>query len=146
MCDQEYIHEHNHGHAHDHHHDHFVIGEDSKKDLETIIAEQFDALITETEEVYEAHAHGHHHDPSEKKRQLNRLARVIGHLNHVKKMIEADEDCAEVLVQLSAAKSALNGLGKEIINEHISHCVTHAVEDKDTAALEEFQKAIQKFL
>ena len=88
----------------------------------------------------------HHHDPQDKKRQLNRLSRVIGHLQYVKRMIENDEDCSNVLTQISAAKSALNGLGKEIINEHISHCITHAVEDGDTDAIEEFQRAIQKYL
>jgi DNA-binding FrmR family transcriptional regulator len=88
--------------------------------------------------------HGHVHDPEEKKRQLNRLSRVIGHLEYVRRMMENDEDCAEVLMQISAVRSALNGLGKQIINEHIAHCITHAVEEGDTEAIEEFQKAIQK--
>lgn len=88
----------------------------------------------------------HVHDPGDKKRQLNRLSRIIGHLQYVKRMIENDQDCAEVLTQISAAKSALNGLGKEIINEHITHCIAHAVEEGDTGAIEEFQKAIQKYL
>lgn len=92
------------------------------------------------------HDHGHYHDPQEKKKQINRLAKAIGHLEHVKKMMENDEDCADVLIQLSAVKSALNGLGKEIINEHLGHCIIHAIEDEDTHALEEFQKAIDKFL
>ena len=35
-----------------------------------------------------AHHHSHHHSPEEKKRQLNRLSRVIGHLQYVKRMIE----------------------------------------------------------
>ena len=78
-------------------------------------------------------------------KQINRISRVIGHLEHVKKMIEKDEDCADVLNQLSASKSALNGVGKEIINEHITHCIAHAIEDGDMAAIEEFQKAIEKF-
>ena len=39
------------------------------------------------------HPHSHVHDPAEKKRQINRLARVIGHMQHVRKMIENDEDC-----------------------------------------------------
>lgn len=89
--------------------------------------------------------HAHYHSPEEKKRQLNRLNRVIGHLQHVKKMIEADEDCADVLTQLSATRSAITGLGKEIMNEHISHCIYHAMEDGDTEAIEEFKKAIEKF-
>ena len=92
------------------------------------------------------HTHSHTHDPQEKKRQLNRLSRVIGHLEYVKKMIENDEDCADVLMQIAATRSALNGLGKQIINEHISHCIAHAIEEGDTEAVAEFQKAIQKYL
>ena len=84
--------------------------------------------------------------PEEKKRQLNRLARAAGHLNHVKMMMENDEDCAEVLIQLTAVIAALRGLGKEIINEHMTHCITHAIEDGDLAKVEEFKKAVQKFV
>ena len=91
------------------------------------------------------HSYAHFHSPEEKKRQLNRLSRVIGHLQHVKKMIEADEDCADVLNQLSATRSAITGLGKEIMNEHVRHCISHAIEDGDMEAVEEFQKAIEKF-
>ena len=90
--------------------------------------------------------HRHHHDPEEKKREINRVSRAIGHLEHVKKMLEADEDCADVLIQLAAVRSALTGLGKEIIIEHVAHCITHAVEDGDTEALMEFRKAIEKFI
>lgn len=90
--------------------------------------------------------HAHFHSADEKKRQLARISRAIGHLEHVKKMIEADEDCSEVLIQLSAVRSAISGLGKEIINEHISHCIYHAIEDGDVKAVEDFQSAIQKFI
>jgi DNA-binding FrmR family transcriptional regulator len=90
--------------------------------------------------------HGHYHSPEEKKRQLDRISRAIGHLKHVKVMIESDEDCAEVLNQLSAVNAALRGLGKEIISEHMTHCIIHAIEEGDTAAVEEFQKAVNKFL
>ena len=93
-----------------------------------------------------AHEHGHFHSEEEKKKQLNRIAGAIGHLQHVKTMIEKDEDCADVLMQLSAVNSALKSLGKEIINEHMTHCIVHAIEDGDTEAVEEFQKAIKKFI
>jgi len=90
--------------------------------------------------------HSHVHDPKEKKKQLNRISRVIGHLEYIKRMIDQDEDCSAVLMQIAATRSALNGLGKEIIGGHISHCIAHAVEEGDTGAIEEFQKAIQKYL
>ena len=119
-------HEHSHG-EHDHVHEHSHEGH-------------------EHEEHEHVHDHGHFHSPEEKKKQINRLSKAIGHLNHVKTMIEDDEDCADVLMQLSAVNSALKSLGKEIINEHMSHCIVHALEDGDMTAVEEFQKAVQKFI
>ena len=93
-----------------------------------------------------AHKHAHTHDPDVKKKQLNRLSRVIGHLEHIKGMIERNEDCSDVLMQMAAAKSALNGLGKSIINEHLAHCIVHAIEDGDVAEIEEFQKSIERYI
>ena len=128
-----------------------VIGsyESANNDLQKLLdslapAGQSDA--GENQPAAASHGHGHYHDPKEKMRQINRLSRVIGHLQYVKRMMEKDEDCADVLMQISASKSALNGLGKEIINEHLSHCITHAIEDGDTKAVEEFQEAIQRFI
>lgn len=93
-----------------------------------------------------AHGHGHVHTPEEKKRRLNRISRIIGHLEHVRRMIEADYDCADVLVQLSAVRSATNGLAKQIIHEHIEHCVSEAVESGDEETMEKLQNAIDKFI
>ena len=90
--------------------------------------------------------HSHTHSPEEKKRQMNRLAKAIGHLQHVKGMIERDEDCADVIMQLSAVNAALKNLGKEIINEHMTHCIVHAIEDGDMEEVEEFREAIKKFI
>ena len=105
-------------------------------------------VITHTHEVHghEHHPHGHYHSPEEKKKQINRISRALGHLQHVKTMIENDEDCADVLIQLSAVNSALRKLGKAIINEHMTHCITHALEDGDMDAVTEFQKAVEKFM
>ncbi len=125
-------HEHEHGYEHEHEHTH---------------THEYEHEHPHDHDHPHEHHHGyaHFHSPEEKKRQLNRLSRVIGHLQHVKKMIEADEDCADVLNQLSATRSAITGLGKEIMNEHIRHCISHAIEDGDMEAVEEFQKAIEKF-
>ncbi len=100
----------------------------------------------ENKNLEDMHRYAHYHSAEEKKKQLNRIAKATGHLQHVKMMIENDEDCAQVLMQLSAVDSALRNLGKEIINEHMTHCIAHALEDGDTKAVEEFQKAVKKFI
>ena len=43
-------------------------------------------------------------------------------------MIEDDRDCSEVLVQIAAVRSAINNIGKIILEDHISHCLVDAVE------------------
>ena len=90
--------------------------------------------------------HKHHHSEQHRREVSNRLARAIGHLQKVKKMVEDDEDCSEVLVQLAAVKSAINNTGKVILKDHMNHCIVHAVEDGDTEMLSELSDAIDKFM
>lgn len=86
------------------------------------------------------------HKHENTKAVLNRLSRAIGHLEAVRQMVEDGRDCADVLVQLAAVKSAINNTGKIILKDHINHCLIHAVEMKDEQMLAEFNSAIDKFL
>lgn len=93
-----------------------------------------------------SHGHSHPHVHANKKAVANRLARAIGHLEKVKRMVENDEDCAEVLIQLAAVRSALDNAGKEILKDHLSHCIVDAVEDGDENAILDLCDAIDKFM
>lgn len=90
------------------------------------------------------HGHGHHHPNS--KAVSNRLARAIGHLEAVKRMVDREEDCSEILTQLAAVRSAINNAGKVILMDHLNHCIVEAVEDQDYDKIKEFGDAIQKFV
>lgn len=95
------------------------------------------------------HSHGGHrhvHSQEEKKAVVNRLSKAIGHLEAVKRMIENDADCSEVLIQLAAVRSALNNTGKVILKNHINHCIVEAVEENDQEAIEMLNQAIDKFV
>ena len=63
------------------------------------------------------HHHGHVHSAAEKKAVINRISRAIGHLESIKRMIERDEDCSQVLIQLAAVKSAINNTGKVVLKK-----------------------------
>ena len=88
----------------------------------------------------------HKHEHTQTKAVINRLSRAIGHLESVKKMVEDGRDCAEVLVQLAAVRSALNSTAKVILKDHIEHCLVDAMESGDTAEIEELNKAIEQFM
>ncbi len=90
--------------------------------------------------------HGHIHNHEYTKEVLNRLSRAGGHLESVKRMLEDGKDCSEVLVQLSAVIAALNNTGKIILRDHIEHCIVDAVELGDKAAIENLNKAIDRFI
>ena len=77
---------------------------------------------------------------------LNRLSRAIGHLDFVRRMIEEGRDCPEVLIQLSAVKSALNSAGLTLLQQHIGACVAAAVETGDTRALDDLERTIASYI
>jgi len=86
--------------------------------------------------------HTHSHNPANTRAVKNRLARIIGHLHAVERMVNDERDCAEILVQLAAVRSALNNVCKMILREHMDHCVIDAIRENDTASVEELNKAI----
>lgn len=92
------------------------------------------------------HNHNHTHTHENTKAVINRLAKAIGHLESIKKMVESGRDCSEVLIQLSAVKSAINNTGKVILQDHIRHCLVDAIESGDMEEIEELNKAIDRFM
>ena len=118
------VHSHPHDHDHDHDHPH---GHDHDH----------------------AHGHthgGHTHTHENQRAVINRLSRAIGHLEKVKKMVEDGVDCSEVLIQLSAVRSALTSTGKVILEDHLRHCIVDAVEQGDQQTIDELVAAIEKFV
>ena len=77
---------------------------------------------------------------------MNRLAKAIGHLEAVKRMVESDADCSEVLIQLAAVRSAVNNRGKVVLKNHMNYCIVEAVKEHDMEASEQLNKAIDQFM
>lgn len=77
---------------------------------------------------------------------LNRIARAIGHLNAVKKMIEAGRDCSDVLIQLSAVKSEIANTSKVILKDHLDLCIVRAIRENDEETMQHLKAAIDQLL
>ncbi len=85
----------------------------------------------------------------EKKKLNNRLRRVIGQVEAVGRMIEDEEYCVDILMQLSAATGALNKVGQIVLEQHIRTCVRDSVKsgnakDRDEK-IEELVKVFRKY-
>lgn len=97
--------------------------------------------------IAHSHDHSHHgHTHENTKAVINRLSRAIGHLQSVKRMVEEGRDCAEVLVQIAAVRSAIDNTGKVILQDHLKHCVVDAAREGDQQAIDDLCKAIEKYM
>jgi CsoR family transcriptional regulator, copper-sensing transcriptional repressor len=89
----------------------------------------------------ENHHHAHHQNV------VNRLARIEGHVRAVKRMVEADTACPDVLIQIAAIRSALNSVGRLILEDHLESCMVEAVEQDDyQSALRDLKNSLDKFI
>lgn len=89
------------------------------------------------------HEHFHEHH----QQVLNRLARIEGHVRAIKRMVEEDTPCPDVLTQIAAVRAALNSVGRVILEDHLQSCMVDAVEKDDyKRALKELKNSLDKFI
>ena len=74
-----------------------------------------------------------------------RLNRAIGQLNGVKAMIEDNRYCGDVLMQLSAAESAVHSISAILLQSHLETCVVEQIEQGNTEIIDEAMQLIKKF-
>jgi DNA-binding FrmR family transcriptional regulator len=83
-------------------------------------------------------------DEADRKKIINRLRRLEGQIRGLQTMIEADQDCADVLTQVMAAKSALNQVGLHVVGHAMKHCMIS--DDPSITRDEVIDEAIKVFL
>ena len=74
-----------------------------------------------------------------------RLNRAIGQLNGVKRMLDENRYCGDILVQLAAAESAVHRTSEIILKNHLETCVVEKVQKGETEAIDEVMDLIRKF-
>ena len=82
----------------------------------------------------------------EYKSLIHRLNRIEGQIRGIRGMVEKDIYCADILVQVAAVNSALNGFSKELLAQHISTCVADALRAGSEAKLDELRKLLPKLM
>jgi len=78
-----------------------------------------------------------------KKQILNRMSYLTGHLQGVRKMIEKDKYCIEIIRQNQAVIEALKKVNQMVLENHLNTCVTEAIKEKDK---KERKKKIKEIL
>ena len=73
----------------------------------------------------------------DKKKIANRLHRIEGQVRGIEKMVDEDRYCIDVLTQVAAVKTALDSLGLQLLEDHVSHCVADALASGDEVVANE---------
>ncbi len=81
----------------------------------------------------------------EKKKDLSRLNRIIGQLEGIKRMINNDAYCNDVLIQLSAVSNSVKSLSNHILENHLYTCITDGLQKGDEEVIEEIISLFKKF-
>ena len=66
-----------------------------------------------------------------KKKVQARLKRIAGQVEGIRRMVEEDRYCVDVLLQLAAAKAALEGVGQVVLSSHVDTCVSTALDSSN---------------
>ncbi len=72
------------------------------------------------------------HVPAETRTALaKRLRRIEGQVRGLQKMVDEERYCADILVQIASVQEALRGVGRVLLQNHLSHCVSDAIRSSD---------------
>ena len=89
----------------------------------------------------------HKHRGEEEYRSLvNRLSRIEGQVRGIRRMVENDAYCPEILVQVSAVNAALNSFNKVLLAEHIRSCVANDIREGKEETIDELVLVLQKLM
>ena len=82
----------------------------------------------------------------EQEKLLAQLRRIEGQVRGIAKMVAEDRYCIDVLIQIQAARAALTKVGLTVLEDHAKGCVTSAVQQGETAVIDELMDAVKNFV
>lgn len=82
----------------------------------------------------------------EKRSMINRLSRIEGQVRGIRKMVENNAYCPEILIQVSAVNAALNSFNKVLLAEHIRSCVAEDIREGKEETIDELVLILQKLM
>lgn len=87
-----------------------------------------------------------HRGGDEYRSLINRLNRVEGQVRGIKKMVEREAYCVDILTQVSAVQSALHAFNKELLGNHMKTCVADGIREGDDGVMDELVRIVGRLL
>ncbi|MEO0769188.1 MAG: metal-sensing transcriptional repressor [Cyanobacteria bacterium J06649_4] len=91
--------------------------------------------------------HTHVHSEESLRKVINRLSRLEGHIRGIKTMVQENRACPDVLIQIAAVRGGLDRVARVILDEHLSECITRAVDEGNIETeIEALKSALDRFI
>ena len=87
-----------------------------------------------------------HRSEEEYKSLITRLSRIEGQVRGIRKMVETDAYCVDILTQVSAIQAALNAFNRELLSNHIRTCVMDDIKNGNDEIVDELVQTLQKLM
>ena len=87
-----------------------------------------------------------HREEEEYKTLINRLSRIEGQVRGVRKMVENNAYCVDILTQVSAIQAALSSFNRELLSNHIRTCVMNDIKNGNDEIVDELVQTLQKLM
>ena len=87
-----------------------------------------------------------HRSDEEYKALINRLSRIEGQVRGIRKMVETDAYCVDILTQVSAIQAALNAFNRELLANHIRTCIMNDIKNGNDEIVDELVQTLQKLM
>lgn len=87
-----------------------------------------------------------HRSEEEHKKMLHRLNRIEGQVRGVKRMVEEDAYCVDILTQVSAIQAALKAFSTELLSNHIKTCVAEDIIEGKNEVIDELLGVVKKMM
>ncbi|MFS0859324.1 MULTISPECIES: metal-sensitive transcriptional regulator [Paenibacillus] len=125
-----------------------------KEALESSVTEVSEVSQTDDQQANSCHAAGSdgkhvrksHHSQEMKGNLISRLNRVEGQIRGIKGLIEKDTYCDDVLTQIAAAQSALNSVGKLLLEGHMKSCIVERIQAGEHEVVDELLVTVRKLM
>ena len=118
----------------------------SKSDSTEALATVQEAVSCHTEGSDGKHVRKSHHSQEMKSNLVSRLNRVEGQIRGIKGLIEKDTYCDDVLTQIAAAQSALNSVGKLLLEGHMKSCIVERIQAGEHEVVDELLVTMRKLM
>lgn len=83
---------------------------------------------------------------TERQKLIHRLNRIEGQIRGLRRMVESDGYCTDILTQSAAAGAALNAFNRALIDGHLRGCVARDLQDGQDDAIDDLSAALQKLM